>query len=88
MSALDNGRNRRQCRRMSYTPRNNEMTVERLERALLVMAEIVVLHGPAYAPLLNRLERELEQLKRDDPVAKARRLIETLQERAMVQRSG
>lgn len=56
--------------------RPNEVTVERLENAVLIMARIVVLHGPVYAPLLFRLERELMALRRDDPVARAKRILE------------
>ncbi len=35
-----------------------------LERALAVVAYIVLRHGEAYAPLLDRLETELEEARR------------------------
>lgn len=35
-----------------------------LEKALAVVAYIVLRHGDAYAPLLDRLEREVEEARR------------------------
>lgn len=57
-------------------PARTQSLVERLERALVVAAYIVVRHGPVYAPLVDRLERELEAARRDDPVDRARRILE------------
>lgn len=54
----------------------DDISLERLERALVAMAYIVVRHGPAYAPILDRLEREVEdRRRRDEPVSRARRLL-------------
>jgi hypothetical protein len=53
------------------------VTVERLERALVTMAYIVIRHGPAAAPLLDRIEQEIATLRsRQAPVDRARRLLE------------
>lgn len=53
------------------------ITTERLERALVAMAYVVVRHGAVYAPLLDRLERELEERRRKTaPVERARKLLE------------
>ena len=44
--------------------------------AIAVISEVIVLHGPQYAPWLDRLERELEELQRkrgEDPLSRARR---------------
>lgn len=50
-------------------------TEEWLTRAIGVVSEVIVLHGPQYAPLLDRLERELAEMKQrdDDPVSRARK---------------
>lgn len=50
------------------------ITEERLLNAIALASEVIILHGIKYAPLLDRLEQELEALKRyDDPLARARR---------------
>jgi hypothetical protein len=50
---------------------------ERIERALVLAAYIVVRHGPQYAPYVERLEKELEAARRDDPVSRAQRILAT-----------
>jgi hypothetical protein len=50
--------------------------VERLERALVLAAYIVVRHGPQYAPYVERLKKELAAARARDPVAEARRILE------------
>jgi hypothetical protein len=58
-------------------PHDDTITIERLERALVTMAYIVVRHGAVYAPILDRLEREIEDRRRQaEPVERARRLLE------------
>ncbi|MDI4231487.1 hypothetical protein OZ411_01495 [Bradyrhizobium sp. Arg237L] len=42
------------------------ITVERLDQALLLVAYFMERDGPVYAPLYERLERELEVLKRTE----------------------
>lgn len=53
------------------------MDLARLERARAVMAYIVLRHGETYAPLLDRLDREYEAARRDDPAQRARRILES-----------
>lgn len=40
------------------------VTIEQLEQTLHALAYIVVRHGEAYGPLLDRIERELEEARR------------------------
>ena len=51
--------------------------VERLERALVLTAYIVLRHGPVYAPYIDRLERELEAARHNDPTDRAKRILAT-----------
>lgn len=51
--------------------------IERLERALALAAYMVLRHGPVYAPYIDRLERELEAARRNDPSERAKRILET-----------
>jgi hypothetical protein len=54
------------------------VTIERLERALALCAYFVVLDGPVVAPIFERLERDLEAMRRQKgTVARAKRLLET-----------
>jgi hypothetical protein len=39
------------------------VTIERLERGLVTLAYIMTRHGAQYAPLFDRLERELIAMK-------------------------
>jgi hypothetical protein len=50
--------------------------IERLERALVLAAYIVIRHGPVYAPYIDRLERELEAARQHDPTERAKRILE------------
>lgn len=61
---------------MSNAGNNGEVSLERLERALAVVAYIVVRHGNVYAPILERLEREVEAARRNDPTVRAQRILE------------
>ncbi|MGN8547633.1 hypothetical protein ACQPTN_23820 [Bradyrhizobium sp. 13971] len=50
------------------------ITEKRLLDAIAVVSEVIILHGVKYAPLLDRLEQELESVRRyDDPIGRARR---------------
>lgn len=50
------------------------ITEKRLLDAIALVSEVIILHGAKYAPLLDRLEQELELLRRyEDPVSRARR---------------
>ena len=54
------------------------MTVERIERALLVLAYIMELDGAVYVPLYDRLEQDLEALRRtENTMERARQRLET-----------
>lgn len=56
-----------------------EPTLAELEEALTLAAYIVVRHGDAYAPAMERLEREVEDAKRRAPTAdRARRILDRL----------
>jgi hypothetical protein len=56
----------------------SEVTIERLERGLALLAYCIELDGPVVVPLFERLERELEAMRRQqDTVARAKRLLET-----------
>lgn len=48
---------------------------QRLERAIVAMAAIVVRHGARYAPLLARLEREYVE-RFADPVTHAQAILD------------
>jgi hypothetical protein len=50
--------------------------IERIERAMVAVAYIVTRHGPQYAPILDRLERELADRRDNDPVRRAERLLD------------
>ena len=59
------------------------MTLERLERAVAVISYAIVQDGPVYAPVLERLEREIAAYcAREDVLARARRNIERLRDQA------
>jgi hypothetical protein len=53
----------------------SEITRERLERAIVTLAYIVVQNGPRYAPLLERLEEE-HRKRFADPVDRARAILD------------
>lgn len=39
---------------------------------IALVSEIILEHGEKYAPLLDRLEQELEVRRRSDPISRAR----------------
>jgi hypothetical protein len=51
----------------------SRFTEEWLLSAISLVSEVIVQHGPQYGPWLDRLEHELGELKKNDPVARARR---------------
>lgn len=53
----------------------SEVTKEDFEMAIVCAAYVVVRHGPRYAPLLDRLEREYKA-RFTDPVAKAQAILD------------
>lgn len=49
------------------------VTEERLIGAIELVSEVILLHGAKFAPILDRLERDLAELRRyEDPVSRAR----------------
>jgi hypothetical protein len=56
-------------------PQSAEITVERLERALEIAADLVVYHGDAVVPFFERIEEELHALrKRSSAADRARQM--------------
>jgi len=53
-----------------------QIPLEQLELALKVAAELLIQHGAAYAPTFRRLEAAVEHARRDDPVSRARHLLQ------------
>lgn len=54
------------------------VTIERIERALVLAAHVVMLDGEVYLPLFNRLENELQSARRQaDAMSRARTLLES-----------
>jgi hypothetical protein len=62
--------------RMGHGHDNDGVTLEELEDALKVVAYAVMRFGNVYAPIMERLEREVEAARRDDPRLRARRILE------------
>jgi hypothetical protein len=57
--------------------REEPLTLERLLRARAAIAYAMTLDGPVYAPVFERLEREIAVLRAaDDVMARARRCLE------------
>ena len=61
--------------RMAIGSRHN-LSLEELERCVAVLAYAVAEFGRDYASLLDVAERELELARQEDPVLKARRILE------------
>jgi hypothetical protein len=58
---------------------SEEITIERLERGLVVLTYIMSRDGPAVAPLFGRIERELAALRSQRAATeRAQRLLENL----------
>ena len=62
---------------------HDEVTIERLERALLAVSYAIQLDGPVYAPVLERLEREIAAMRaNEDAVSRARQYLEQFRDQA------
>jgi hypothetical protein len=62
---------------------NEEVTLARLERALATVAYAILLDGPIYAPILERLEREIAAWHaREDVVSRARQYLTQFKDQA------
>ncbi len=76
-------------RRLQGTSRVPDIiTIERLEAALDLVAEVMVMHDrPQFAPYIERLEREIAALRStDDVMARARRRLAERHQKAMAVR--
>ena len=63
--------------------RDENVTIERLERALAAISYAITRDGAVYGPLLERIEREIATLRTsDDVVARARRNLQRLRDQA------
>lgn len=66
------------------TEQRQHMSRERVERALLLLAEIIGQRSPddaaVLAPIYDRLERELAAMDRSDVVARAKRFVQSRQQ--------
>lgn len=64
------------------------VTIEQIEMMLRITANAVVHGGEVYAPLLYRLQKELEIAKKSDPVAMAREILKAAQQREAENRTA
>jgi hypothetical protein len=61
---------------MSKPDREQLSTIERIERALVLLAYFIELDGDVHVPMYERFEAELEELKKkEDAKDRARRLL-------------
>ncbi len=60
---------------MKTAIRNSEVSLERAERNLLIAAQLVVAYGPKLAKVLQRCQEEVDLLRANDPVAKAKAIL-------------
>lgn len=68
----------RALRRRAPVARDDEpITADRIEHAMVLLAFIITSTGDTgYAPLLDRLERELAEYKQErDPMSRAQRIL-------------
>ena len=61
---------------MAKAQNHRTVTLQELERALKVVAYCLLHLGPAVTPLLDRLEREIENAKKEDPYLRAKQILE------------
>jgi len=66
---------------MTNATGSDDVTLEELETALKVVAYCLLRIGPVVTPILERLEREVERARRDDPRERARRILESYTDR-------
>jgi hypothetical protein len=63
--------------------RDEPVTLERLEWALAAISYAILLDGPVYAPVLDRLEREIAALRAsEDVVSRAQQYLEQFRDQA------
>mgnify|MGYP000887929833 FL=1 len=51
-------------------------SLDDLERALALAAFLVARYGARFAPILERVEREIAEARRGDPAQRAQRILE------------
>lgn len=58
-------------------PAEQKVTLDRVERGLVLLAHVIALDGEVYVPLFDRLEEELQALQRkQDTMNRARQIVE------------
>ena len=68
---------------MSIKTKSDEITLERLERALATVSYAIMIDGAIYAPILERLEREIAAWHaREDVVSRARQYLGQFKDQA------
>jgi hypothetical protein len=61
---------------MSRTEHDRVIVIERIERALVVLAYFIELDGDVHVPMYEKFEAELAELrKKEDTKARARKLL-------------
>jgi hypothetical protein len=61
---------------MSRTEHDRVVIIERIERALVVLAYFIELDGDVHVPMYEKFEAELAELrKKEDTKARARKLL-------------
>jgi hypothetical protein len=70
-------------------PHREDVTLERLELALAAISYAILLDGPVYAPVLDRLEREITAMRaNEDVVSRARQYLERFRDQAAAANTG
>jgi hypothetical protein len=68
---------------MPIKTKSDEITLERLERALATVSYAILLDGPIYAPILERLEREIAAWHaKEDVVSRAQQYLTQFKDQA------
>lgn len=66
------------------TTDHQPVTLQRIERGLVVAAYLMELHGPVMAPIFERLEREAEAMRSSqDAQGRAKKLLDAYRTKAI-----
>jgi hypothetical protein len=61
---------------MPVPQKHTDVTPERIERGLVLLAHVIAMHGDAYVPLFDRLEQELHLCRRrQDTMSRAQEIV-------------